>query len=554
MKSVKTSFLFFYGLMTCIFCISTNQLTSQNRVDSTAYYYNLALKPKKTNDFLLAFDFFSKQKELCLDQGNINGAVYNLGFIAIMQNESGFYHDSENSSIEGLSLLEGLEESEFTNDSKITFYNQLGKVNRALNNFDLALLYYDKALELAKSPKHINKIINNRAFVYIDSKQYTKALLELEKAYELSLTLTDDFDIARNLDNLGFVKSKLKQKDALILMDSALTMRLDIKDYQGTFASYNHLSQYYRDIGNATMAESYLNKALLISEQINSDAYRLEALSQLMVFNEDINAKNYRELNDKMKLDNLRKENKYASRKYEYQKQEAIAKTNALKYEKEKSNKIIAFSIASFITLLALFLYYVLRTKNKKERLLQVYKTETRISKKVHDEVANDIYHVMAKLQNTESVNEEVLDDLEHLYIRTRDISKENSAIDMRNDFEAQINDLLLSYSTNHVNVITKNSSKMNWQVLSNIKKVILYRVLQELMTNMRKHSNASVVVLNFNQTHKKITIDYKDNGVGCTILKSDGLHNVENRIHSIGGKIIFESSKGNGFKATIVI
>jgi signal transduction histidine kinase len=553
MKSASTSFLFFYAVVIGIFC-TNDSLHSQSVADSTAYYYDLAMTPKTTNDFLLAYDFFSRQKELCLKNNNINGVIYNLGFIAIIQNESGFYYDSETSSIEGLSLLDTLDENPFVNDSKVTFYNQLGKVNRALNNFDLALLYYDKALELTENAKHINKIINNRAFVYIDSHQYDKALVEIERAYKLSLTEGDDFDIARNLDNLGYVKSKLNHKDALALMDSALSKRLKLKDHQGTFASYNHLSEYYKSIGDTQMAESSIKKALLIAEKINSDSYKLEALSQLMLFNEDENVKNFKALNDKINLERLKKESKYASRKYQYQKQEARARANELKFEKEKSKTVIAVSTTLFIILLALFLFYLLRSKHKKEKLQQVYTTETRISKKVHDEVANDIYHVMTKLQNSNTTNDDVLDDLDQIYTRTRDISKENSAIELNLNFGELINDLLLSYSTKDVNVITKNNSKINWEVLSDIKKTTLYRVLQELMTNMRKHSKASVVVLTFSQSHKTITINYKDNGVGAALIQRSGLQNAENRINAIHGTLTFESERNKGFTAQIRI
>ena len=58
-----------------------------------------------------------------------------------------------------------------------------------------------------------------------------------------------------------------------------------------------------------------------------------------------------------------------------------------------------------------------------------------KISKKVHDEVANDVYHVMTKLETNASVKEDVLEYLEGIYNRTRDISKENSTIDVDEDF-----------------------------------------------------------------------------------------------------------------------
>jgi signal transduction histidine kinase len=158
----------------------------------------------------------------------------------------------------------------------------------------------------------------------------------------------------------------------------------------------------------------------------------------------------------------------------------------------------------------------------------------------------------MAKIQSAPEPNDLVLDDLEKIYNRTRDISKETSAVELDNDFNMVINDLLLSYKTEDVNVITKNNSKIDWEVLSDIKKITVYRVLQELMTNMRKHSKASIVVLSFHQIHKKITISYTDNGVGSSAVKNNGLQNAENRIKAIKGSFTFDSKVNKGFKAQI--
>ncbi len=73
-------------------------------------------------------------------------------------------------------------------------------------------------------------------------------------------------------------------------------------------------------------------------------------------------------------------------------------------------------------------------------------------------------------------------------------------------------------------------------------------------MVNMKKHSHASNVALTFNQINNKITISYKDDGVGCKIKKSSGIQNMENRIKSINGSIIFESEIEKGFKTTIIV
>ena len=44
---------------------------------------------------------------------------------------------------------------------------------------------------------------------------------------------------------------------------------------------------------------------------------------------------------------------------------------------------------------------------------MEVYKTEERIAKKIHDEVANNMVNIMNKVQYTENPKEALLDDLE---------------------------------------------------------------------------------------------------------------------------------------------
>ena len=94
----------------------------------------------------------------------------------------------------------------------------------------------------------------------------------------------------------------------------------------------------------------------------------------------------------------------------------------------------------------------------------------------------------------------------------------------------------------------------VNWRKISDEKKITIYRILQELMTNMKKHSKASHVVIAFIQKPKRIFINYLDNGIGGELKKGSGLQNTESRINSIDGKITFESVKDKGFKAKLVI
>lgn len=200
--------------------------------------------------------------------------------------------------------------------------------------------------------------------------------------------------------------------------------------------------------------------------------------------------------------------------------------------------------------------YRLLKSRHEKEKFQEAYNTETRIAKKVHDELANDVYNAMtfASTQNLErpEKKEALIHSLDSVYLRTRDISRENSPIELGENFPNQLKIMLSEYQNQSLNVLIKDIDSVDWMKIDENKKLVTYRVLQELMVNMKKHSQATLAVIDFSSTDKKIQIQYSDNGIGMpfgkTILKN-GLQNVENRIKSIRGTLIFDIQTNRGVK-----
>ena len=553
MNSTKISFLFFCFFLLLVFSANQN-VYGQQKID-TIDYRSLILQPKNISDLTKGYRFFLNSKEDKLKKSDTTGAIYDLRLISIALRKKGLLHESENYAIEALKLLDHSNKNDaLVNEPRTALYNHLGLISEDLENNDLAVSYFDKAIAIADIVSSKNSVIKNRANIYLKQKRYNDAINDYLSVFDFTIENESKTKIARLYDNLGYAQSKINHPEAITNLTKGLSIREEVESNSGLITSYLNLAKHYNDRNNKMQALDCTNKALKIAKNSGNKYYEAKVLSFKMTLKNDDEVIRFKTLNDSINLAKQVFKNQFASSKYEFFKEKKRADENEILKEKEKSKRLMYQSIAAFIILLTAFIILKLIDRHKKEKLQQVYNTETRISKKVHDEVANDVYHVMAKLQNSENVNEELLDDLEDIYVRTRDISKENSAIDLKGNFNEQINDLLWSYRTKEVNVITKNSANINWNGISDIKKTILYRVLQELMTNMRKHSKASIVVLNFSQTNKKITIDYKDNGVGSAIIKSDGLQNAENRIASINGSITFESQINKGFKAQVII
>ena len=144
---------------------------------------------------------------------------------------------------------------------------------------------------------------------------------------------------------------------------------------------------------------------------------------------------------------------------------------------------------------------------------------------------------------------------LEKVYLLTRDISHQNNSIETGAQFEPFLKSMLTSFNSNITTVILKDIQKVELSVMAKEKQIELYRILQELMVNMRKHSEATLVAITFKKDDSHISINYSDNGIGLDpkeLKLKNGLKNVETRIKSINGTITFDTSLNNGFKAFI--
>ncbi|MGB0880893.1 MAG: tetratricopeptide repeat protein, partial [Polaribacter sp.] len=417
MKIYLISFLFFCIYFSGLFFSKGFSTVAQTKKDSVLYHYNLATNPKTSNDLITSYIFFKKEKEESIKEKDTLNIVYYLRIIVNIESELGAFYDSEASAVEALKLLKPKNRQE-----KIGLYNHLGMIHRELRNYDDALFYYDKSLRLVKNSLDSSTVFNNIGNVYKDQKKYILAISSFKKAYQINWPIKDSLKSAKTLSNLGSSESKLNRSTALSNMLKALSIREKLS--RDKYPSYKHLSQYYLDRSDTINALKYAKKGYKVAEKINSPAYKEDALSNLVDLGAYTFFDEYKVLKDSIAKANQLQENKFASAKYNFYEQEKIAKKNRLDKEQEQKLKILWQVIVVLIILLFIAIYVINKSRHKREKVEQVLKTEARISKKVHDEVANDVYHIMTKLQTNKNVKEDVLEYLEGIYNKTRDISK----------------------------------------------------------------------------------------------------------------------------------
>ncbi|WP_347216459.1 ATP-binding protein, partial [Chryseobacterium sp.] len=225
----------------------------------------------------------------------------------------------------------------------------------------------------------------------------------------------------------------------------------------------------------------------------------------------------------------------------------------------EKSNSILKLLIGVVILIVAIIFiilgYRRRQLKLKQEKELEIKNTQLLMSKKVHDVVANGIYQVMTKIENQENFDKDkALDELEFVYEKSRDISYEKEEANDTVEFAERIFNLIESFRNTNLNPFVTGNSQNMWNGVDAAAQDEIFQVIRELLVNMRKHSQASLVGFKFEENNGRIHIQYKDNGIGIQgeMIHGNGLSNTVSRIEKIKGTIIFDNKTEKGLKINI--
>ena len=515
--------------------------------DSAFYYYN---KIKSTSD-------------VSTDNEKI---IYSLLKMAIIQQNEGDYSSSETTATEALLLFQ-----KDTNPAyKCSLFNILGINYENLYDYDNAVYYYNQAYNQADNELQKAVLKNNIAVVYMDKEDYRRSINIL-----LPLTLKKEIpngaeNNARALDNLGYSYFLIGDAKSLEYLNQSLKIRKQIKDNFGIMASYIHFSEFYKE-SKPNESYNYARLAYEKATEINSVNTRLKSLALLVESSIGNESKKFSmlhlDINDSINKVRQKARNQFAKIKYDSKKEKednvnlkSQKAENALQLERQKNRNLLLYFVVGIIIMISIFISNFLVAKNKREKIITSYNTEIRIAKKLHDELANDVYQTMAFAEtqdlSTAHNKEVLLNNLETIYSRTRNISKENSIVETGAHFLPNLKEMMSGFNTNEVNILTNGIDSINWATIENNKKITIYRVLQELLVNMKKHSQCNLVVLTFKKNENKLQIEYSDNGIGATFDEKksrNGLQNVENRIQAIKGTVTFDTKSNKGFKVTIL-
>ncbi len=522
------------------------------------YYYG-------KSEFENAYLNYKRSNGLYLADKDSVRIAYNFIMMSRIYKLINDYSECEVAATEALKYLKSAKDSSYLREA----FNLLGISYQNTKNYDKGIEFYNRALVFDNDT--VSKLVlkNNIASLYIDSGKEKLALQKLDSL------LTSSF-LAHNLDkkalvlyNIGRARFKINKQDGLSELQQALHINDSLGNTSEIVENYLIIAELFENT-DRSKAISLVNKAVQLSRVSKGVDGELSGLKKLINLTDGEDAKKYSleylRLNDSITNVRTNAKNQFAKIKYDYSQEleqnlslKAKTAENKLVIEKQKTTNTLLLSAFFLTAALIVFLYYILKGRHKREKLEEAYKVETRIAAKIHDELANDVYNTIAYTEHTDfSIPDnrvKLLDSLEDVYSRTRNISKENSGIDTGENYTAILKNMLGEYQLNARKIILAGIDSIHWNTVEESKKIVIYRILQELMVNMKKHSKASLVMVRFEFINRTIKIQYSDNGVGISDEKTifrNGLKNAESRIKTVEGTITFDSNDSGGLKVMI--
>jgi signal transduction histidine kinase len=557
-----------------------------------SFYYTGNYHDDKSQ-FESAFSYYIKSEKL---YQAINDTLM-MGTLAVLKGgiffDSGNFAESETEAIKALRLLSK------TKNTNLVYncYNLIGISLKELNNYKKSLDYFAlalKQLDLLEKENYPKEKIgksriasyNNIGRVYQKMEDYQKAINYYNKALQIK-NIKQDFpkSYALLLNNLGYSKMKVGDYEAV---EELFLESMRIRDSLGlelaVATNKIDLGEYYLIQKDTAKGFAYLKEGYLLSKKLNSSPYLIQSLKLLM----DSDSKNklyytnqYLKIKDSVQQLERATRNKFARIAYE---------TDQVEEKNEILSKTITnIGMGSGVVILILggfFIIYRLKSRNREllfvkeqqeanEKIYQLMlhqqlETEqarneerNRIAMELHDGIINSIFTTRFSLMQLESEavdkKQELVQELEKAEREIRRVSH-NLKQNLLNEDKALpeiLANLIKSQQNEFGTKFDLSVDKfIDWSLVSSDSKIHVYRIIQEALQNSNKYSKAKRCCVFLMKTGDKITIRIWDNGIGFNAEKAKqgiGMKNIKERTKVLKGVLKITSSSEKGTTIEII-
>jgi len=442
-------------------------------------------------------------------------------------------------------------------------YSNLGAAQINSNLIGAAEKSYEKAKLLMVNVDNdalLNDVDNGFARIFKKNGDFQASLLIANQIYKRAREKGDTFREVRMLELIGSLKLELgKYKTAIQDFENALRLGEEYNVGESRLETFKNLKKAFLGVGQ-------FDQALIAQDSVLSLQSRLFNKEKLSI-TKDLNLKYETAINE--------------------QKLQASIADN----ERKTSQRNVAF--ASILAMLAFGAFFYQRMKSKelnqqKLELIQQKKIENlenerkilsisamlegqekerfRIARDLHDGLGSLLSSVKAHFSNIEneikqlekiSVFEKAQKMMDNAVEEVRRISQNlMPPILTTQGLPNALRNLVADFGITNNLEISIDIQKMEERLEIN-KEIVLYRVSQELLNNIRKHSKAKNVEINLYGLDKNVQLIVEDDGIGFDSSKSSkgiGLISLRSRVELLGGHLELDTAINEGTTVSISI
>jgi two-component system, NarL family, sensor kinase len=568
-----------------ILSLNERGVVYKNRIelDKANYYYDLAFeKAKEAKSMQMMASVLNNKASVMRMQRNMTGAIAKYyQALKLYQSENNYYGmgAAYNNLAEVFSMLGQMDKSRAYLLKTLSIRKKIDKednfiVANALRNlgfaayfenkYSLSINYFEQALAIFKENKDsvgIGDVLVKIGNSLVESGNAKKGKTLIEEGYKMGLEQNSYLVITLAKESLAQAEWKEKNySKAIQLLYETIELAKNAGDRNPIMESYEMLAMIYAEKGDFKEGFELQKKFAAVKDSIFSAENRSTLTEMEVKYN-----------TEKKELENLK------------------LKKTTTEQELKIARKNIFLGLVVALLLISGLVFTLIYTRNKSKQkalmdaeILKVQEQKNkaiieaeereriRIAKDLHDGVGQMVSALKLQMSSLETGVEFKSEEERNRYIDmiafVDETVKEVRSVSHSMMPNALIRSGLSSAVREFVQRISSTDKlKVDLEIvglndrLEQTTETVLFRVLQEIVSNIVKHANANHVTIQLIRHDHEITLMVEDNGKGFDTSKIQefegiGLKNLFSRVEFLNGTIHFDSNPGRGTTVTVDI